>query len=95
MDMGGGVAFRVASPDLDRIREELACDLHGLLGSQDSGGWRPHITIQNKVEPRVSRALIDSLRRDFSPRPLAISGLGLHSYLGGPWEKIAIYSFRA
>ena len=31
---------------------------------------------------------------DFQPRPLAISGLGLHRYLGGPWEKLAIYPFR-
>ena len=38
MDLGGGVAFRVVSPDLDRIREELAEELHGLLGAQDSGG---------------------------------------------------------
>ena len=31
MDLGGGVAFRVVSADLDRMREELAADLHGLL----------------------------------------------------------------
>ncbi len=31
MDLGGGVAFRVASDDLDRIRDELASDFHGLL----------------------------------------------------------------
>src|SRR6476661_1826083 len=41
MDLGGGVAFRVVSPELDRIREGLAEELHGLLGAQDSGGWRP------------------------------------------------------
>src|ERR1044071_569052 len=29
MDLGGGVAFRVVSPDLDRIRDDLASDLHG------------------------------------------------------------------
>src|SRR6266545_1850770 len=72
MDLGGGVAFRVVSPDLDRIREDLAHDLHGLLGAQDVGGWRPHVTIQNKVAPKVARALIASLERGFVPRPLAI-----------------------
>ena len=56
MDLGGGVAFRVVSPDLDRIREELADDFHGLLGAQDCGGWRPHVTIQNKVAPKEARA---------------------------------------
>jgi hypothetical protein len=94
MDLGGGVAFRVASPELDRIRDELSRDLHGLLGAQDSGGWRPHVTIQNKATPRAARALMAELERDFRSRPLAISGLGLHRYLDGPWEKLAIYPFR-
>ena len=95
MDLGGGVAFRVVSPELDRIREELADGLHGLLGAQDAGGWRPHITIQNKVAPRVARALKEQLERSFSPRPIAVAALGLHRYLGGPWERIAAYPFRA
>ena len=94
MDLGGGVAFRVVSPDLDRIREELALDLHGMLGAQDSGGWRPHVTIQNKVAPKVARALKASLERSFAARALAVSGLGLKRYLGGPWEPLASYSFR-
>ncbi len=94
MDLGGGVAFRVVSPDLDRIREELAHELHGLLGAQDIGGWRPHITIQNKVAPKVARALIERLEQGFVPRPLSISGLGLHRYLGGPWDRTSTYAFR-
>jgi hypothetical protein len=94
MDLGGGVAFRIVSPDLDRLREDLADSLHGLLGAQDGGGWRPHVTIQNKVPPKIARALIASLERGFAQRPLAISGLGLHRYLGGPWETRAVYPFR-
>jgi hypothetical protein len=94
MDLGGGVAFRIVSPDLDAIRGELAHDLRGLLGAQDSGGWRPHVTIQNKVAPKTARALIAQLERGFAPRPLGISGMGLHRYLGGPWEELAIYPFR-
>lgn len=94
MDLGGGVALRVVSPDLDRIRDHLAHDLHGLLGAQDVGGWRPHITVQNKVAPKVARALAESLQRQFALRPLSIGGLGLHRYLDGPWERIATYAFR-
>jgi hypothetical protein len=94
IDLGGGVAYRVVSSDLDRIRNEIADHFHGLLGAQDAGGWRPHVTIQNKVTPKVARALIAELQREFSPRPLTISGLGLHRYLGGPWEKLAVYRFR-
>jgi len=58
MDLGGGVAFRVVSPELDHIRDELSHDLRGLLGAQDAGGWRPHVTIQNKVQPKAARALL-------------------------------------
>jgi hypothetical protein len=94
MDLGGGVAFRVVSPDLDRVRRELAEDFHGLLSAQDAGGWRPHITIQNKVPQREARALFARLAADFRPRSLAISGVGLHRYLGGRWGKVAIYGFR-
>jgi hypothetical protein len=94
MDLGGGVAFRIVSTDLDRIRGQLARDFHGLLSAQDSGGWRPHITIQNKVAPKEARAVLVRLERDFRPRPLAIKGLGLHRYLGGPWETLSSYAFR-
>ena len=93
MDLGGGVAFRVVSPDLDCVREELACGMHGLLGAQDAAGWRPHITIQNKVPPKVARTLIAKLKQGFGPKPLAIGGLGLHRYLEGPWEQIASHTF--
>ena len=94
MDLGGGVAFRVVSDDLDRIRAELADGFHGLLSAQDGAGWRPHVTVQNKVAPKAARELKAILERSFDTRPLAISGLGLHRYLGGPWDRLAIYPFR-
>lgn len=94
MDLGGGAAFRVASDDLDAMREELAEHFHGLLGAQDAGGWRPHITIQNKVGNKQARALLAELDRQFRPRPLGIAGLSLHRYLSGPWETVGSYRFR-
>jgi len=94
MDLGGGVAFRVVSQELDEIREELAERFYGLLGAQDIGGWRPHITIQNKVRPSDARDLKARLEKEFRTRALQISGLGLYRYLDGPWEKVASYSFR-
>jgi hypothetical protein len=93
MDLGGGVAFRIVSPELDRMREDLADSFRGLL-VQDAGGWRPHITIQNKVAVREARALLVRLRAAFQPRPLAMRGLALDRYAGGPWERIAVYPFR-
>ena len=94
LDLGGGVAFRIVSPDLDRLRDELAGDFHGLLSAQDEGGWRPHVTIQNKVAPKAARALAAAFREQLAARPLRISGLGLVRYLGRPWERLAVYPFR-
>ena len=94
MNLGGGVAYRVVSPQLDEIRSRLAHDFHGLLSAQDSGGWRPHVTIQNKVSAKEARALMIEIEQGFCPRPLEIRGLGLHRYVDGPWERMATYAFR-
>jgi hypothetical protein len=94
MDLGGGVAFRIISEDLDGIRDDLSDAFHGMLGAQDSGGWRPHVTIQNKVSNREARQLLEALDAGFTQRPLGVRGLGLHRYLGGPWEKLQTWSFR-
>ena len=94
MDLGGGVAFRIVSDDLDAIRNELSDAFHGMLGAQDQGGWRPHVTIQNKVSNREARQLVNALEEGFRPRQLGIRGLGLHRYLGGPWETMQVLPFR-
>ena len=94
MDLGGGVAFRVVSEELDLIRDELADHFHGSLSAQDAQGWWPHITIQNKVPVNQAKSLFAELQQDFRPRPLAIGGLALYRYLGGPWEPLATYKFR-
>jgi hypothetical protein len=95
MNLGGGVAYRVVSPDLDAIRETIANHFHGSLSAQDAGGWRAHVTIQNKVPPRAAKELKEQLEKQFCPRPLVIKGLALHRYLGGPWEALGRWAFRA
>lgn len=94
MNLGGGVAFRIASEELDRIREEIAGRLSGLLTAQDKAGWSPHVTIQNKVPPRDARALAAAIGSTYDRRPIRIAGLGLHRYLGGPWETLRTFPFR-
>lgn len=93
MSLGRGVAFRVESPELEAIRESLRDAFAPLLTPQDAGGWRPHVTIQNKVEPGIARALKTDLEADFRPRPLAIAGIGCFYYRGGPWEPISRHMF--
>ena len=95
MNLGGGVAYRVRSPELERIRDAVAGHFHGSLTAQDAGGWRPHVTIQNKVASQVAKDLLDRLEVEFRPRALEIHGLALHRYLGGPWDKLGQWAFRA
>ncbi|NJS14487.1 MAG: 2'-5' RNA ligase family protein [Sphingopyxis sp.] len=92
--LGRGVAFRVDAPALldhrDRVAEWFAPD----LTAQDQARPRLHITVQNKVEPPVAKALLAQLRCDFEPTPLAITGFAVHYYRGGPWELLAQIPFR-
>ena len=94
MNLGGGVAFRIASDELDAIRDEIASRLHGLLTAQDAAGWSAHITIQNKVPPRDAKALMLALGDRYDGRPLHLPAFGLHRYLGGPWKTLRTFPFR-
>ena len=94
IDLGGGTALRVESEELEDMRYDLAEAFRGMLTPQDMAPWRPHITIQNKVEPLEARRLQQRLRATFEPRPLDIKGLASWRYLGGPWEPIRSHIFR-
>ena len=92
--LGQGVALQVESAGLEALRERLADHFSGLLTPQDQAGWRPHITIQNKVTPGEAKALLTALRTDFVPSPLKIAGLASWWYRGGPWEPLSEHRFR-
>jgi hypothetical protein len=94
MDLGEGTALRVESEALEDIRYDLALALSGLLTPQDAAAWRPHVTIQNKVEPKEAKRLQARLRATLERRPLAIKGLAVWRYLDGPWEPVKRYTFR-
>jgi len=87
ISLGGGVAYRIESPELEDRRAWLADLWSDVLTPQDRAPWRPHVTIQNKVASDVARALLDKLQGDFRPRPLAIAGFASWWYRGGPWEQ--------
>lgn len=93
INLGGGVAFRIESPDLEDIRARIAERFAPMLLPQDRNPWRAHVTVQNKVKAPQARALLDQLSADFRPRPLALSGLAAWWYRGGPWEAIVAYKF--
>jgi 2'-5' RNA ligase len=89
--MGRGVAYRLASDEAQRLRAELATGWSAWLTPQDAQGWRPHITVQNRVSPADAQALQAILSRDFTPFPITATGLTLWRYLGGPWEKVGSF----
>ncbi|MES2337607.1 MAG: 2'-5' RNA ligase family protein [Pseudomonadota bacterium] len=95
MSLGRGVAFRIESPELEDIRADLAAAFASLLIPQDRAGWRPHVTIQNKVQPAAARTLHDQLADTFQRRALTIAGLASWWYRDGPWEAHSAHKFAS
>lgn len=91
--LGGGVAFSVESPALVRLRGLLASAWHAVLGGQDKQGFRPHVTVQNKVPTPAAHALMAELQASFSPWEGQGEGLALWHYRGGPWEPAGTFRF--
>ena len=94
MLLGRGVAYRVESPELLTMREHIAAAFAHDLIPQDQGVPRLHITVQNKVEPAMAKALHAQLLAEFRPRALSIAGLAAWHYLGGPWQLAGQIRFR-
>jgi 2'-5' RNA ligase len=92
--LGRGVAYSLTSPALADLRAGLASAWQPWLTPQDRQRHDPHVTVQNKVDPAVARALHQRLLTDFAPFPAHARGLGLWRYLGGPWEPVMELGFR-
>lgn len=93
--LGRGVAYRLASAELDDLRRELAEAFRPWLTRQDQAPFRPHITVQNKVEPSEAKALLEQLQLEFESFPIFAEGLLLWRYLGGPWLPVERFDFTA
>jgi 2'-5' RNA ligase len=93
--MGRGVAYQLASSELSALRARLAARWAPWLNRQDQQAWRPHVTVQNKVEPEQARALLEHLSRGFQPYDVRAEGLLLWRYRGGPWEAAGAFPFSA
>ncbi len=91
--LGRGVAYSINSPGLAAFRGMLARLWQSELTAQDRQGWRPHVTIQNKVAPAQARALYSQLQAEFRPVEGRVAGVCLWRYLDGPWEGEAIFPF--
>ena len=91
--LGRGVAFEVACPPLVALRGAMAADWRDRLTAQDRQGYRPHVTIQNKVSPNEARATQERLKHHL-PIVGEIEGLRLWHYRGGPWDEAGWFRFE-
>ncbi len=86
--LGRGVGFRLQAPGLLSLRALLAGDWADWLTPQDRQGYRPHVTVQNKVAPELARQTLQRLQQGFVPFRTEAAALRLWRYLGGPWEAL-------
>ena len=86
--LGRGVAYRLVAGEAQRLHDRLQDRWRPHLTAQDAQPLRPHVTVQNKVEPEVARATLQRLRGGFRPARTAAVGLELWRYDGGPWTLL-------
>ena len=92
--LGKGAAYVLDSPALEAMRRRLAEAWWPWLTPQDRQPFRPHVTVQNKVDPETARATVTALTAAFQSRETWCEGLRLWRYVGGPWEPVASFAFR-
>jgi 2'-5' RNA ligase len=91
--LGQGVAYRLAAEQAQLLHRRLQDRWRPHLTRQDAQPFRPHVTVQNKVEPEVARATLDRLRTTFRPETARAVGLELWRYDGGPWMHLRRWGF--
>lgn len=91
--LGRGVAYKIESEALRLLQEYLKKQWQPWLTPQDRQGFRPHITVQNKVAVEAAKALYEELAANFQPFSAQGTGLSLWEYHGGPWQKVKDFNF--
>lgn len=90
----GGVGYRLRSRALEQVREEVAGRFRGVLTDQDARRWRPHVTVQNKVDAEQARRTLAEVEAAHAPYDTTAVTLALWHYRGGPWEAAGDWTFR-
>jgi hypothetical protein len=92
---GKGVAYKIESSPLVKEHKALQKTFQSWLTPQDKQGLWPHITVQNKVEPAVAKALQAELAAAFQPFTITATGMIVWRYRGGPWEHEQSLIFKS
>ncbi len=90
--LGRGVALAYESAELAALRGALAAEWADWLTPQDRQGFKPHVTIQNKVEASAARALLAEMAGT-EPPGCVVEDIAIWRYLGGPWARVATCLF--
>jgi hypothetical protein len=93
--LGRGVAYFLESPELKALHRRLAGAFAAHLSAQDKQGFRPHVVVQNKVDPRAARLLHAELSAGFRRRQVMAEGVDWWDYLGGPWRLRERFRFAS
>ncbi|RZA04232.1 MAG: 2'-5' RNA ligase family protein, partial [Proteobacteria bacterium] len=91
--LGRGVALEFHAPALQAIQRAIAEKFESDLTPQDRQKLKPHVTIQNKVEPALAKNLFADCQQSFVPFVAQGIGLQLWRYDGGPWAEMKTFSF--
>ena len=91
--MGRGVMYTLSSPKLMALHRALAAQFGTFLIPQDCQALRPHVVVQNKVEPHEAKALLGELQAVFTARSIRATGLEWWEYLRGPWKLLERFPF--
>jgi len=91
--LGRGVAYTLENQRLQALHKQLQTLWQPTLTPQDQQKLTPHVTVQNKVDPAVARALHQELAVEFRPFEATGTGLQLWAYRGGPWEALRTFAF--
>ena len=92
--IGTGVAVFLRSPQLSALRDTLAREWWPWLTDQDQVGFRPHVTIQNKVAEAEARQTQRAVAATLHLPKVRGVGLHLWRYRNGPWEDVQLFRFR-
>lgn len=91
--LGRGFAVAVDAPVLVRFHAQVRSALADELTPQDSRPLKPHITLQNKVDPEQARLDMAAAHQAFEPSACSVVSLCLWQYQGGPWSLLEAYPF--
>ena len=92
--LGRGVAYALRAPELSHLHTVLRLQWLPWLTPQDQQPFRPHIVVQNKVQPQEAQQLYGKLATSFRPSTVTAASLLLWHYEGGPWAPAGVFPFH-